>query len=78
MGENRTYLVKDLAGCEVVTLAGESLGRLQDVLPTGSNDVFVVGEGSAEVLIPALKTVVVKIDLEQRRITVDWPDGLRP
>jgi 16S rRNA processing protein RimM len=78
MGDNRTYLVKDLAGCEVVTADGEALGRLRDVLPTGGNDVFVVGEGAAEILVPAIKSVVLSIDLDQRRITVDLPKGLRP
>lgn len=73
----QVYLVKDLAGCRVVTLEGEELGILRDVLPTGSNDVYVVGEGAKEILIPALKTVVKKIDIEAKRIDVDLPDGLR-
>ncbi len=77
MPGNESFLVKDLAGCEVVTLKGENLGRLRDVLPTGSNDVFVVGEGASEILIPALKSVVLEIDLQSRRITVDLPEGLR-
>lgn len=78
MAEPITYRVKDLAGCEVVTTSGEVLGTLRDVLPTGSNDVFVVGEGPAEILVPALKSVVLRIDLEKRRIEVDLPQGLRP
>ena len=78
MTEPTTYRVKELVGCEVVTIAGEVLGTLRDVLPTGSNDVFVVGEGPAEILVPALKSVVRSIDLESRRIEVDLPKGLRP
>ena len=78
MANQQTYRVKDLAGCLVVTTQGEILGVLRDVLPTGSNDVFVVGEGAAEILVPALKTVVHEIDLQSRRITVDLPAGLRP
>jgi 16S rRNA processing protein RimM len=77
MESGKTYRVKDLAGCEVVTVKGEVLGRLKDVLPTGSNDVFVIGEGLSEILVPALKSVVLEIDLEAKRITVDLPDGLR-
>jgi 16S rRNA processing protein RimM len=71
------YLVKDLAGCVVVTTKGETLGVLKDVLPTGANDVYVVGEGAAEVLIPALKTVVKSIDIANKRIEVELPEGLR-
>ena len=59
------------------TPAGESLGQLVDVLPAGGNDVFVVRRGDKEVLIPALKTVVQKIDLKARRIEVVLPAGLR-
>jgi 16S rRNA processing protein RimM len=77
MGSDGSFLVKDLAGCRVVTVTGEFLGLLRDVLPTGANDVFVVGEGSSEILIPALKSVVLKIDLSQKLIEVDLPEGLR-
>ncbi len=76
MDEN-VYQVKDLAGCVVVTTKGETLGLLRDVLPTGANDIYVVGEGKDEVLIPALKSVVRKIDIANKRIDVELPDGLR-
>jgi 16S rRNA processing protein RimM len=69
-------LVKDLIGCDVVTIQGQALGKLKDVWPTGANDVYVVSDGVKEVLVPALKTVVLKVDLEARRIEVDLPDGL--
>lgn len=72
-----SYLVKDLAGCQVVTDEGEVLGLLTDVLPTGANDVFVVGREPNELLIPALKDVVTEIDLVGRRIIVKLPPGLR-
>jgi 16S rRNA processing protein RimM len=73
----QSYLVKDLVGCRVVTVQGEELGQLRDVLPTGGNDVYVVNEGAAEVLVPALKSVVRKIDIAAKLIEVDLPDGLR-
>jgi len=71
------YLVRDLAQCAVVTESGELLGRLEDVYPTGANDVFVVRSGKREYLIPALRSVVLDIDLEERRIMVKLPKGLR-
>jgi 16S rRNA processing protein RimM len=71
------YQVRDLAGCEVFTREGEFLGRLTDVLPSGGNDIFVVQQGGKEILIPALKRVVLLIDLTQRRIEVSLPAGLR-
>lgn len=71
------FLVKDLAGCQVVTMQGEVLGVLRDVLPTGSNDIYVVGEGKDEILIPALKSVITKIDVANKRIEVNLPPGLK-
>lgn len=71
------YRVGDLDGCEVVTESGERLGILKDVYPTGSNDVFVVREGERELLIPALKAVVLSIDIGARSIVVRLPPGLR-
>lgn len=72
-----SYLVKDIAGFDVLTVQGELLGQLENVLPTGSNDVFVVGKEPKEILIPALKSVVLDIDRAARKITVDLPKGLR-
>lgn len=60
-----------------MTEVGDVLGVLKDVLPTGSNDVFVVRGPLREYLIPALKTVVLSIDLRERRIVVRLPEGLR-
>jgi len=55
---------------------GRKLGELVDVLPSGGNDIFVVQRGPKEILIPALKSVVRKIDLAARRIEVALPPGL--
>ncbi len=71
------YRVKDLDGCAVVTESGETLGLLKDVYPTGANDVFVVRGEQREYLVPALKDVVLEIDLAARRILVRLPPGLR-
>jgi 16S rRNA processing protein RimM len=70
------FRTAELAGCEVVTEAGESLGLFKDALPSGANDIWVV-EGRREYLLPALKEVVLNVDLTARRITVRLPPGLR-
>lgn len=66
----------DLIGLSVVTEAGEELGRLTDIIPTGSNDVYVVSSGSREYLVPALTDVVVAVDLAAGIMTVAPPEGL--
>ena len=56
---------------------GVELGELQDVLQTGSNDVYVIRDDSGkEILLPALKSVVRSILPEQKRIEVVVPKGL--
>ena len=71
-----TYYWFDLIGIEVYTQSEEFLGRIESIIETGSNDVYVVKRHEKEVLIPALESVVLKIDLTQKRMQVDLPEGL--
>ncbi len=66
----------DLIGIDVYTIEGDHLGRIESIIETGSNDVYVVKDGSTEVLIPALGSVVLNIDTEHNRMEVDLPEGL--
>jgi len=70
------YYVYQIEGLEVWTDEGESLGRVVEVLFTGSNEVYVVHGPRGEVLIPAIADVVLKVDLEDRRLIVHLMDGL--
>ena len=78
--EADTYYWEDLIGLEVIDITLGRLGRLTAILPTGSNDVYVVTadevEKGRELLIPAIASVVLGIDLEQKIIRVDLPEGL--
>ena len=71
-----TYYWADLIGIEVVSVEGRTLGRIESIFETGSNDVYVVNGREKEILIPALKSVVKAIDLQTRRMEVDLPEGL--
>jgi 16S rRNA processing protein RimM len=72
-----SFFICDLIGCEVIEANGTVLGKLKDILQTGSNDVYtVVDENKREILIPALKSVVNEISIENKRITVTLPKGL--
>ncbi len=66
----------DLIGMDVFTIDREYLGRLESIIETGSNDVYVVKNDQKEVLIPALGSVVVDIDVDHNRMEVDLPEGL--
>lgn len=72
-----TYFIVDLLGLDVFTTDGEYLGKIDDIFPTGSNDVYVVkNEQGKQVLIPALKDVILDTNLEEGKITVNLPQGL--
>ncbi len=75
LAEDENY-VHDLIGIVVVTETGESIGVLKDVLFTAANDVYVIAGPEGEVLIPALRTVVLEVDLDKRRMVVQLPEGL--
>ena len=75
-----TYYWYDLIGLSVFTIEGRFLGRLAAVMPTGSNDVYVVRKHEdgkkEEILIPALGSVVIEVNLAEKRMLVDLPEGL--
>ncbi|XZG71905.1 ribosome maturation factor RimM [Chitinibacteraceae bacterium HSL-7] len=71
-GEGEYYWA-DLVGLNVVNTAGESLGVVDRLFETGANDVLAVRrEGDPERLLPFVKQVVLKVDLQARLIEVDW------
>lgn len=71
------YFIADLMGCKVVDEECKPLGVLKDVLETGANDVYIVTspEGK-ELLFPAIKECVLKVDIENELIQVRIMPGL--
>ncbi len=72
-----SYYQHDILGLQVLTLDGEEIGQIVDIIATGSNDVYSVKkpEGS-HVLIPAIKDVIKHIDLIHRTMHIDPLPGL--
>jgi 16S rRNA processing protein RimM len=71
--ENGEYYWSDLIGMTVETLQAEPLGVVESMLETGADDVMVL-KGERERLVPfVLDEIVRTIDLENRRMIVDWP-----
>ncbi len=71
-----TYYYYQVLGMKVVTLEGDEVGVVTDILTTGANDVYVVKGEVKETLIPALADVVLEVNVERRRMVVDLPEGL--
>jgi 16S rRNA processing protein RimM len=59
----------------VIDEKGESVGQLVEVLITGANDVYVVKNEGAddEILLPAIESVILKVDSDKKVITVRLP-----
>jgi 16S rRNA processing protein RimM len=74
--EEGAYYWHQIIGMKVVTSDNRTIGRVKAIFPTGSNDVYVVRDGKKEILIPAIDSVVVHIDLDEKTMTVDLPEGL--
>ncbi|MEV5330071.1 ribosome maturation factor RimM [Nonomuraea sp. NPDC052634] len=65
-----------LIGLTVVTVAGEHVGEVEDVLHHGQDLLVVKRKGQDEALIPFVKALVPEVDLEAGRLVVDPPEGL--
>jgi len=66
-----------LKGCRVVTIDGQDVGTVTDVLESGGNEILKVERDNKETLIPFAETYMKKIDPDQQRIEVDLPEDLR-
>ena len=75
--EEGEYFHYQLIGMRVRTEEGEELGELQEILETGSNDVYIVRGSEGELLIPAMAQVVREVDVARGAMLVRLPDGLR-
>jgi 16S rRNA processing protein RimM len=73
-GQHYKYEIVDL---EVIDDQGNPLGRIAEILETGANDVYVVrDEAGREILLPAIPSVVLEVDMELRQMKVHLLEGL--
>lgn len=75
--EEDEYYISDVIGMDVVTEEGEILGKLEDVMQTGANDVFVIRlPNDKELLMPVIKDCVLDMDYEAGKVTVRLMKGM--
>ncbi len=70
-----SYYLYQVVGLSVYTEDGVLIGSVDDVLTTASNDVYIVkGPGvtdpTGELLVPAVKSIVKKYDIENGRLEI--------
>lgn len=66
----------ELEGCEVILPDGTKLGTVKELMRTGGTEVLVVAGGESEYLIPFAEAICTDVDIENKLIRVDPPDGL--
>lgn len=64
-----SYLVSDVIGCEAL-VDGVCIGEISDILQNGAADIYVV-KGSRNCMFPALKDVLLCVDVDNKRINLD-------
>ena len=75
--EDGSYYYHQIIGLDAVTLDGEKIGKISEILAPGANDVWVVNrKGKKELLLPVIDDVIKKVDLEQGLVVVDLLEGL--
>lgn len=70
------YYVFDLEGCDVVTIDGQPLGRVTKVDDYGAAPLLSVKTENKEVLIPLTREICPNVDVDNKRIVVNPPEGL--
>ncbi|WP_427338594.1 ribosome maturation factor RimM [Caloranaerobacter sp. DY30410] len=71
-----TYFIFQIIGLNVYLKDGKFLGKIKDIIQTGSNDVYVVRDNSREYLIPAIKEVIKEINLDDKKMIIDPLEGM--
>jgi 16S rRNA processing protein RimM len=72
--DDKDFYRADLIGCEVVNLTGIALGVVQHFVETPGQALMVV-RGEREYWVPAVPQHLRRVDLQARRVVVDWDDA---
>lgn len=79
LGDPAEFYDHDLIGLHVVTVAGEAVGTVSDVLHHGQDLLVVDGTGTrsgAEIMIPFVAALVPEVSLANGTLVIDPPPGL--
>ncbi|NNF00135.1 MAG: 16S rRNA processing protein RimM [Pyrinomonadaceae bacterium] len=74
--EEGEYFDWELEGCKVVSLTSQEIGTVEEVFRAGENVNLVVKDAERDYMIPFVKAICTEVDIENKCIKVDLPDGL--
>jgi 16S rRNA processing protein RimM len=67
----------ELEGCLVESTDGVAIGQVREIMRTGGVELLVVeNEQRPEVFVPLVASIVTQIDVAQKKIVIDPPEGL--
>lgn len=73
------YYYHELLGLRVQAEDGQDLGHLEEILPTGANDVYLIRlPNGRELLLPVIEGVLLNVDLQQKVMSVRVMPGAMP
>ena len=70
------YHFQQLIGCQVLLADGSKLGEVKEIVQLPGQDLLSVESTKGEVLIPMVKQIIVSIDVDQKIIQINPPEGL--
>ncbi len=73
--EEDTWYWEDLEGLEVTDHTLGNLGRIKGLFATAGDDIMVVKQGNAEILIPMNRHFVDRVDIDNGLLTTTLPEG---
>ncbi len=74
--DNIVQVSEDIIGSTVITDVGDYIGELTEILWLPANDVYVIRQGTKEVLIPVIPEIVKSVNLEEGLVVIHPMDGL--
>lgn len=67
----------ELEGCKAINVDGTEIGTVRELMRTGAAEILVVeNDEKREILIPFAESICIEVDVENKRIVVDPPEGL--
>ena len=70
------YYRFQLVGLDVLTVDGDPVGRVEEVMPYPANDVLVVRRPKGQLLLPLVEDVVREVDTAGGRLIIEPVEGL--
>ena len=74
--DSNKYYYHQIIGLSVVTVDGQIIGQVAEIMETPGTEVYVVRGTNREYLIPAVKSVIANINLAAGTMTITPIDGL--